>query len=226
MPKTPFRRCMIRSQICTKTVPDAKSNYPGISNAGVVFALVSAVVFSMQSQCASLSLTCQSSVTSAYPSWLLAIMIFRISSMYGHSRKIKVVLLVGFLLHVLAEAILGVLLSPAQLGTLPHRLFPIITIPKAQSFIPDLVAPSSLKSCLRLNPVGWSWVVWISRILFELLLFVLAVRIGIRNYHAMKVIQRLNRGIPGGSSLLYVLLRDSAVFPFLCVSSFISIKYE
>jgi len=50
MPETPFRRCMIRSQIWTKSVPDAKLNYPGILNAGVVFALASAVVFSMQSQ--------------------------------------------------------------------------------------------------------------------------------------------------------------------------------
>jgi len=65
-------------------------------------------------------------------------MVFRISSLYGHSRKIKVVLLVGFLLHVSSEAILGVLLSPAQRGTLTHRLFPIITIPKAHSFIPSL----------------------------------------------------------------------------------------
>ena len=48
---------MIRSQIWTKSVPDAKLNYPGISNAGVVFALASAVVFSMQSQYALLSPT-------------------------------------------------------------------------------------------------------------------------------------------------------------------------
>jgi len=43
----------------------------------------------------------------------------------------------------------------------------------------------------------------------------------------MKVMQKLRRGMPGGgSSLLYILLRDSVLFPFLCVSSFARLEFE
>jgi len=162
-------------------------------------------------------------------------MICRISSMYDHTREIKVVLLAGFALHILSETILGVLLThPSALGirASPHPPLPIRTSLKPIRFshpysVTDLGVPSSLKICL-IRPAGWIWAVWISQMLFELLLFIMAVRIGIRNYQSMKVIQTLRRDMPGGagSSLLYVLLRDSILFPLVCVSSFTPIKFE
>jgi len=162
-------------------------------------------------------------------------MICRISSMYDHTREIKVVLLVGFVLHISSETILGVLLthpSTPEIRASSHLPLPIGISLKSIRFshlysVTDLAAPSSLKFCF-LGPAGWAWALWISHILFELLLFIMAVRIGIRDYHAMKVVQKLRRDMPGGggSSLMYVLLRDSILFPFVCVSSFALIKFE
>jgi len=162
-------------------------------------------------------------------------MICRISSMYGHTRAIKVVLLVGFVLYISSETILGVLLthpSTPEICASSHLPLPIRKSLKPIQMshpysVTDLADPSSHKFCF-LGPAGWAWALWISHMLFQLLLFILAVRIGIRDCHAMRVVQTLRRNMPGGggSSLLYVLLRDSILFPFMCVSSFAPIKFE
>jgi len=136
---SPFLRCMISSQTWTESVPDAEVNHPGVLNAHVISALMSAVFFSMQGQYASSSLT-QCSVTSACSPYFLAIMIRRVSSMYGHSRKIKVVLLVGFLLHVSIEAIMVFLLSHApKIRASPHPLFSIRILSEARLSIASIL---------------------------------------------------------------------------------------
>lgn len=119
------------------------------------------------------------------------IMMYRISSMYSHSRKIIVLLLSAF-------AIEFIVLVASNLSSIRSGK--------------PVVAPPGANICPR-RKLPLMFVVWIPIALFELLVLGLAVKVGLNYFHSIRREHRAHRR----KSLAYVLLRDSIVFPLISV---------
>ncbi|KIM36653.1 hypothetical protein M413DRAFT_448997 [Hebeloma cylindrosporum] len=119
-------------------------------------------------------------------------MMYRISSMYNHARKIIVLLLSAYVIEVVA--IIVVSLCSSHFGTI-------------------VVPPPGVHSCKNKRD-NLRNVVW-------LIVLGLAVKVALHYFYPIRQMHMLHR-----SSLAYVLLRDSVVFPLIamliCIINIIS----
>jgi len=124
------------------------------------------------------------------------IILCRISSMYGHNRKLIAVLTVFIIIEFADNLVLNIM---AQVYSIP--------IPQ----LPGVV------SCGTTAPASWIWVMWFLPCFFEALVFFLALRVALQ-YTSLPT-SRIVKG--RRHSLLYVLLRDSLVFPLIALIIYI-----
>ncbi|KIM36652.1 hypothetical protein M413DRAFT_13817 [Hebeloma cylindrosporum] len=128
-----------------------------------------------------------------------AIMMYRISSMYNHVRKIIVLLLSAYAIEFVAV---------------------VVAIHLSIRFGTDIHAPPQANIC-KIRTLKLGFVAWISIALFELTVLVLAVKVALGYFHSARQMDIWHK-----NSLVYVLLRDSVLFPLIalltCVINIVS----
>jgi len=83
-------------------------------------------------------------------------------------------------------------------------LTPFLALPRIPGVVP----------CRTSAPARWIWVMWFLPCFFELLVLVLAVRIALQYRRTISVIDNMHlQTSRRGNLLIYVLLRDSIIFP-------------
>ncbi|KAF8166005.1 hypothetical protein B0H34DRAFT_258760 [Crassisporium funariophilum] len=121
------------------------------------------------------------------------IMIYRVSSMYYHSRKMICLLVSCFVVEIAITS---------TMQSLPY----------------DVVFGSGhLTSCVEKVFPRWYRVFWTPIILFESLIFGVSIFKGIRFYKSASTINGIIHTSLGRKSLMYTLLRDSILFPFIAL---------
>ncbi|KAF9472988.1 hypothetical protein BDN70DRAFT_886333 [Pholiota conissans] len=140
------------------------------------------------------------------------IMVCRVSSMYTHDRTILKILVIGFFVEFISLTIITVVVWYCG------RML-------ADS---DVHIQNPLGFCGREKFPPWMFIVWLPPVLFEFLICTLAVTLGIRYYQQVG-----SRGMfpnfpnsSRSSSLLFILLRDSILFPVIfslsCIVNLVS----
>ncbi|KAF8193783.1 hypothetical protein BJ912DRAFT_924446 [Pholiota molesta] len=133
------------------------------------------------------------------------IMVFRISSMYTHDRKILRILIAAYVIEFLS--VIFIQLVQKMYGA---------NVNDIETFIQVSVA-----FCAKEKNTPWIFVVWIPLILFEFLIFGLALALGIQYYRVVGnrwMFSEYRNSKRKTTPLLYILLRDSITFP--CIFSF------
>ncbi|KAF9472347.1 hypothetical protein BDN70DRAFT_887088 [Pholiota conissans] len=140
------------------------------------------------------------------------IMVYRVSSMYTHDRTILKILVIGFFVEFSSFSVMQVALW--YYGRM-----------LADS---DILIPNPIGFCGREKFPPWMFIGWIPFVLFDCLIFTLAVALGIR-YYLEAGSHEMFPHLPNSSrssSLLFILLRDSIVFPFIfslsCILNLVS----
>ncbi|KAF8175999.1 hypothetical protein BJ912DRAFT_930827 [Pholiota molesta] len=129
------------------------------------------------------------------------IMVYRVSSMYTHDRKILRILVTAYATELLCLIIMQ----------LVARIYGSDT---ADS---DIFIQTPVEFCAKEKYTSWVFVLWIPVVLFESLICGLALALGIKYYREVgshrifSGYRNCNRKTP----LLYILLRDSIIFPFI-----------
>ncbi|KAF8176792.1 hypothetical protein BJ912DRAFT_930607 [Pholiota molesta] len=127
------------------------------------------------------------------------IMAYRISSMYTHDRKIMRILVTAYLIEFIAVI---TLLTVAMVY--------------GSNLTEDMLLQNSLDFCGREKYPPWVFIIWIPVLLFEFLICTLALSLGIKYYRALGSEMFSNyRNSNRETSLLYILLRDSIIFPLI-----------
>lgn len=151
-------------------------------------------------------------------------MVYRISSMYTHDWKILRILVTAYV----AEFLSLVLIQLVQVivgSNVNHagKLFAMYFLWAINRLAPqDVFVQTPVDFCAKEKYVSWIFVIWIPILVFELLICGLALTLGIKYYHALGSremfpnYRNANRKTP----LLYILLRDSILFPFVWVPPF------
>ncbi|KAF8153041.1 hypothetical protein B0H34DRAFT_721934 [Crassisporium funariophilum] len=123
------------------------------------------------------------------------IMIYRVSSMYHHSRKVICTLLACLAVEVAITS---------TMQALPYRKRSIVLDS------PEIV------SCVEKVFPRWYRILWVPIILFESLIFAMSIWKGVEYYRESYTV---NGAIysDSGKSLVYTLLRDSILFPFIAL---------
>ncbi|KDR69345.1 hypothetical protein GALMADRAFT_931812 [Galerina marginata CBS 339.88] len=121
------------------------------------------------------------------------IMIYRVSSMYNHQRRI-IALLSGSLILEVASLIAIQCISSNTIAPVPE---------------PE----PGVHFCTTDSSPYWLYSIWIPIMSFELIILILALSLGIRYYRSIRIIRRIG----SSASLPYILLRDSITFPFILV---------
>jgi len=131
--------------------------------------------------------------------------------MYGHDRKITFLLLVSFALEVMIEALIQFYTASqgSHCSSFALAYFESVTDHEH----PATLVPAGISTCVSPFYRKSFWLIWIPPILFEGLILVLALNLGFKHYRENRT---LDVGI-GTDSLIFVLLRDSITFPFMCV---------
>ena len=134
--------------------------------------------------------------------------------MYGHDRKIIFLLLVSFALEVMIEAIIQIYTAHGS-----QRLSFVLVHPEplTNHEHPAALVPAGISTCVPPFYRKSFWLIWIPPILFEGLILVLALNLGFKYYRENRILDVGFRT----DSLIFVLLRDSITFPFMCVLGFI-----
>ncbi|KAF8967297.1 hypothetical protein BDZ97DRAFT_1804380 [Flammula alnicola] len=137
------------------------------------------------------------------------IMMYRVSSMYTHNRKIIAVLVTAYVSELCA--IISIMYSAYG----AHQ--------------PVLDPAPGVHLCADASFPDWMYTIWIPIMFFELLVLCLSIALGVVHYRSMKVLRSLpSYERRNSSSLVFILLRDSITFPFiflmLCVLNIISFK--
>jgi hypothetical protein len=79
-----------------------------------------------------------------------------------------------------------------------------------------MLLQNSLDFCGREKYPPWVFIIWIPVLLFEFLICTLALSLGIKYYRALGSEMFSNyRNSNRETSLLYILLRDSIIFPLM-----------
>lgn len=134
-------------------------------------------------------------------------MMYRISSMYNHARKIIVLLLSAFAIEFVDITVASLyLVRSGSCKTPPTHLSLFFSLMVVFAVTP---APPQANICPR-SKVHLGFVIWISIGLFELLVLGLAVKVALNYFHSIRQIHMWHK-----NSLVYVLLRDSVVFPLM-----------
>ncbi|KDR73802.1 hypothetical protein GALMADRAFT_633266 [Galerina marginata CBS 339.88] len=131
------------------------------------------------------------------------IMIYRISSMYTHNRKIVTLLNIAFVLEMVS------LLSIQSLSNVQD--------------VPIQETAPGINLCSQASFPSWLYTVWIPVTCFEVLVLALSVSLAVKYCHSVEIIRR---AAPSRNSLVYILLRDSITFPFvtltICIANLVS----
>ena len=137
----------------------------------------------------------------------LAVLQLRIYAIYGRSKKVLTLTLVAFFLCFGAEISLVVLDLVKAVGT-THFLY---SIDSGLSF-PNVEIPVSLANtnfCANFSSWNVYWTVWAPPIIFETLLFALALYKGYQSF-----IEQVKNGW-ASCSMLDILVRDSIIYYFV-----------
>ncbi|KDR69328.1 hypothetical protein GALMADRAFT_230818 [Galerina marginata CBS 339.88] len=132
------------------------------------------------------------------------IMIYRVSSMYNHDRKIIFLLATAFSAEIMSLLALQIIANGLETLEVPDP------------------APG-VHLCKQRNMPSWSYITWVPVACFETLILVLSLSLAIKHYRTLK----LNHELPisSNSSLAFILFRDSITFPFItlavCITNFI-----
>ncbi|TEB29137.1 hypothetical protein FA13DRAFT_1793608 [Coprinellus micaceus] len=135
-----------------------------------------------------------------------AIMVHRIICMYRYKRILTIYIVTGFVCNLLAGFIIA--------GNSMHVM-------NTPIFFGD-----TLRTCAPLNFQAWTVASWFLMLAFEIVVFSLAAFEGVRFFRESKFSRDLNIVTRGrkGHSLMYILMRDSIVFPLIgLLLSFINI---
>ncbi|KAF9480701.1 hypothetical protein BDN70DRAFT_992504 [Pholiota conissans] len=138
------------------------------------------------------------------------IMVYRVSSMYRHDRTVLKILVSGFFIELISFSIVQV----------PIWYYGRMLINS------DILIHNPVGFCGREKLPPWMFIIWIPPVLFEFLICTLAVTLGVRYYQEAGSHEMFPH-LPNSSrssSLLFILLRDSIVFPFIfCLSCIINL---
>ncbi|KAF9472342.1 hypothetical protein BDN70DRAFT_998214 [Pholiota conissans] len=140
------------------------------------------------------------------------IMVYRVSSMYTHDRTILKILIIGFVVECTSFIVIevtfwyhGRMLTDS-----------------------DILIHNPVGFCGREKFPPWMFIVWIPLMLFEFLIGTLAVALGVRYYQVVGS-HGMFPNLPNSSRtspLLFIVLRDSIVFPFIfalsCILNLVS----
>ncbi|KAF9048877.1 hypothetical protein BJ165DRAFT_1066125 [Panaeolus papilionaceus] len=118
------------------------------------------------------------------------IMLYRISSLYEHKRSLIIFLITAFTFEILSVFTINIL---GSLSPVPH---------------PDHVP--GIELCTRESYPAWTATMWIPMTLLEVMMLSLAIVAGLR-------FQRSRSFTLSHGSLIYLVLRDSILFPFIAV---------
>lgn len=142
-----------------------------------------------------------------------AIMQYRVSAMYRHSRKVIAILVLGFSLEVLAGVIIavtGFVSMTSTSSTLSISAGKIQTINTEQ----ELLTLGHLYLCHSATIPKWYFILWVPMIVFETLLLAMALYPAISHAQDIKLIREL--GVADSApALSYLLMRDSILFPMM-----------
>ncbi|KAF9484833.1 hypothetical protein BDN70DRAFT_872091 [Pholiota conissans] len=133
------------------------------------------------------------------------IMVYRVSSMYTHDRTILRILVIGYVVEFISFTVIQVPLW--HYGRMHNGS--------------DINIQYPIGFCGKEMFPPWASITWIPFILFDCLICALAVALGIRYYQEVGS-DGMFPNLPNSSrssSLLFILLRDSIVFPFVFVLS-------
>ncbi|KAF8171657.1 hypothetical protein BJ912DRAFT_118216 [Pholiota molesta] len=128
------------------------------------------------------------------------IMVYRVSSMYAHDRKILKILLTAYATELLCLIIMQL----------------VSRIDGSNTADSGISIQTPVEFCAKEKYTSWVFAIWIPVVLFESLICGLALALGIKYYREVgshrifSGYRNCNRKTP----LLYILLRDSIIFPF------------
>ncbi|KAF9472990.1 hypothetical protein BDN70DRAFT_937763 [Pholiota conissans] len=138
------------------------------------------------------------------------IMVYRVSSMYTHDRTILRILVIGFCVEFISFTIIQVALWYYGRTATDS----------------DILLQYPIGFCGREKFPPWVSIVWLPLVLFDCLIFTLAVILCVRCYKEAGS-HEMFPNLPNSSRtapLLFILLRDSIVFPFIfCLSCIINL---
>ncbi|KAF9472993.1 hypothetical protein BDN70DRAFT_937765 [Pholiota conissans] len=140
------------------------------------------------------------------------IMVYRVSSMYTHDRTILKILVTGFFVEFISVTVIQV----------------VVWYHGRMLTDSDVHVQNPVGFCGREKFPPWMFIVWLPPVLFEILICTLAVTLGVRYYQEAGS-HGMFPNFPNSSrssSLLFILLRDSIVFPFIfslsCILNLVS----
>ncbi|KAF8175997.1 hypothetical protein BJ912DRAFT_930824 [Pholiota molesta] len=128
------------------------------------------------------------------------IMVYRVSSMYAHDRKILKILLTAYATELLCLIIMQL----------------VSRIDGSNTADSGISIQTPVEFCAKEKYTSWVFAIWIPVVLFESLICGLALALGIKYYREVgshrifSGYRNCNRKTP----LLYILVRDSIIFPF------------
>ncbi|KJA24230.1 hypothetical protein HYPSUDRAFT_39002 [Hypholoma sublateritium FD-334 SS-4] len=143
------------------------------------------------------------------------IMIYRISSMYSHNKKVMITIVVAFIAEVTCNVTVYCL--AARVAAKALEALPVVTSDTVLSDMTKL----EMQLCSGSTYPSWMFTLWIPVFCFESLLFYFALSLGIKYHKGMGNLQTLSGHLPGSTrapSLAYILFRDSITFPFIATS--------
>ncbi|KAF9471152.1 hypothetical protein BDN70DRAFT_998718 [Pholiota conissans] len=129
------------------------------------------------------------------------IMVCRVSSMYTHDRTILKILVIGFVIECTSYIVIQ-----GPVWYYSKRLTDS-----------DILIPNPIGFCGREKFPSWMFIAWIPLVLFECLICTLALTLGVRYYREVGS-HGMFPNLPNSSRsspLLFILLRDSIIFPFI-----------
>ncbi|KAF9472348.1 hypothetical protein BDN70DRAFT_998218 [Pholiota conissans] len=141
-----------------------------------------------------------------------SIMVYRVSSMYTHDRRILKILVIGFFVEFSSFIAIQVVLWH-------HGRMPTYS---------DIHIQTPIGFCGKGKLPPWAFITWIPFVLFDCLICTLAVALGVRYYQEVGSCEMFPNlaNSSRSSSLLFILLRDSIAFPIVfslsCVLNLVS----
>jgi len=147
-------------------------------------------------------------------------MIFRVSSIYDHHRSIIGSLLCAFGVEIAITSVMNGLTTTSLLRTYHMSEFGSTSyLQGAHEIVNQLAIYEPLGRCLpSLTPQApnhyWT-IFWIPIMIFEILILALSVHRALQYRSTLWADNRTT--ISGRQSLIYILLRDSLLFPFMYV---------
>ncbi|PPQ78463.1 hypothetical protein CVT25_011858 [Psilocybe cyanescens] len=152
--------------------------------------------------------------------WLFGIVIFRISSMFHHSRTIIIVLSTAFFTEVLSTTLIQALSTPSGYSNTEILIFERV-------LSRDAVGSQPFPLCATPLSAWWSNIFWVIVILYEIFLLSLSIFKAVQTRREVFALQK--HSLTEGPSIMYILQRDSIIFPFaslaVCVANFIGSVY-